>query len=125
MTKSTFTLFLLRKKLWKQGFFSYIFMHFSTLQHTDFVPFLAHHDRRFYPFFRVPKPVKISTKMTPFLPIIFTFKKTKNQQFLPPLRRSKTLLFPLKTLTQSIVILMDLSKILPTFAIKVSKILPT
>ena len=56
--------------------------------------------------------------MTPFLPIIFTFKKTKNQQFLPPLRRPKTL-------TQAIVILMDLSKILPTFVIKLSKILPT
>ena len=66
--------------------------------------------------------------MTPFLPIIFTFKKTKNQQFLPPLRRSKTLLFLPTTLTQNIVILVDLSKILPIFAIfaiKVSKILPT
>lgn len=136
--------FILRKKLWKQGFFSYIFVHFFTLQHTDFIPFLMLQDRRFYLFFRVTKPVKISTKMTPFLPIIFTFKKTKNQQFLPPVYpliisyfpsnfppvlplwdALKPLLFLPKILTQTIAILMNLSKILPTFAIKVSKILPT
>lgn len=71
------------KEALETGLFSYIFVHFFTLQHTDFVPFLMLQDRRFYSFFRVPKPVKICTKMTPFLPIIFTFKKTKNQQFLP------------------------------------------
>lgn len=45
-----------------RAFFLYIFVHFSTLQHTDFIPFLMLHDRRFYSFFRAQRSNKKTIK---------------------------------------------------------------
>ena len=96
VTKFANTSFYTPKEALETGLFSYIFVHFSTLQHTDFIPFLMLHDRRFYSFFRAQRSNKKTIKTSknlykndPFLPIIFTFKKTKNQQVLP----SDSLLF--------------------------------
>lgn len=71
------------KEALETGLFSYIFMHFFTLQHTDFVPFLMLQDRRFYPFFRVPKPVKICTKMTLFYLLFSPSRRPKFNNFYP------------------------------------------
>ena len=38
------------------------FCTFSTLQHTDFIPFLMLHDRRFYSFFRAQRSNKKTIK---------------------------------------------------------------
>lgn len=72
--------FILQKKLWKQGFFLYIFVHFSTLQHTDFIPFLMLHGRRFYSFFRAQRSNKKTIKTSknlykndPFFYLFFTY----------------------------------------------------
>ena len=89
VTKFTFTLFILRKKLWKQGFFSYIFAHFSTLQHTDFIPFLMLHDRWFYSFFRAQRSNKK------------TIKTSKNLYKNDPLNPTKTpVIFPYNPYTE-------------------------
>ena len=99
VTKFTFTLFILRKKLWKQGFFLYIFVHFSTLQHTDFIPFLMLHDRWFYSFFRAQRSNKKTIKTSknlykndPFFTYYFHLQEDqKSTSFTPWL----SLIFPL------------------------------
>ena len=87
------------KEALETGLFFIHFCTFSTLQHTDFIPFLMFRDRWFYSFFRAQRSNKKTIKTSknlykndPFLPIIFTLKKTKNQQVLPS---DSPLIFPL------------------------------
>ena len=85
--------------LWKQGFFLYIFVHFSTLQHTDFIPFLMLHDRWFYSFFRAQRSNKKTIKTSknlykndPFFTYYFHLQEDqKSTSFTPWL----SLIFPL------------------------------
>ena len=76
------------------------------------------------PFYLLFSPSR-RPKINKFYPLILSYFSSIYPPILPLWDALKPLLFLPKTLTQNIVILVDLSKILPTFINKVSKILPT
>lgn len=98
-TKSTFTSFYTPKEALETGLFfihfvyiyPYIFVHFSTLQHTDFIPFLMLHDRRFYSFFRAQRSNKKTIKTSqnlykndPFFAYYFHPQEDQNPSYFTP-----------------------------------------